>query len=157
MNYEIKQEDKCIVVGFYFVGLWEQMVKKGFEQLMMWVDNKNIVLKEWVVVYYDNLDEIFVEKLCCDIVVMVLNNFMFFENSEGVILIEILGGQYVVVVVCVVGDDFVKFWYQFFNSFLQDSVYEMLLKFCFEVYLNNGVEDGYWDIEMYVVVQLKYY
>lgn len=33
----------------------------------------------------------------------------------------------------------------------------MLLKFCFEVYLNNGVEDGYWDIEMYVVVQLKYY
>lgn len=157
MNYEIKQEEKRIVVGFYFVGSWEQTVKKGFEQLMMWVDSKNIVSKEWVVVYYDNLDEIFVEKLRCDIVVTVSGYFTFFENSEGVILIEIIGGQYAVAVVRVVGDDFVKFWYQFFNSFLQDSVYEMLLKFCFEVYLNNGAEDGYWDIEMYVAVQLKYY
>lgn len=92
MNYEIKQEDKCTVVGFYLVGLWEQMVKKGFEQLMMWVDSKNIVLKEWVAVYYDNLDETPAEKLCCDTVVMVLNNFMLSENSEGVILTEILGG-----------------------------------------------------------------
>ncbi|SPW55519.1 DNA gyrase inhibitory protein [Escherichia coli] len=25
-----------------------------------------------------------------------------------------------------------------------------LPKPCFEVYLNNGAEDGYWDIEMYV-------
>lgn len=59
---------------------------------MMWVDSKNIVSKEWVVVYYDNLDEIFVEKLRCDIVVTVSGYFTFFENSEGVILIEIIGG-----------------------------------------------------------------
>lgn len=43
MNYEIKQEDKRTVAGFHLVGPWEQTVKKGFEQLMMWVDNKNIV------------------------------------------------------------------------------------------------------------------
>ncbi|STI47236.1 DNA gyrase inhibitory protein [Escherichia coli] len=55
----------------------------------------------------------------------------------------------------VVGDDFAKPWYQFFNSLLQDSAYEMLPKPCFEVYLNNGAEDGYWDIEMYVAVQPK--
>ncbi|EFB6045940.1 DNA gyrase inhibitor, partial [Escherichia coli] len=28
---------------------------------------------------------------------------------------------------------------------------------CFEVYLNNGAEDGYWDIEMYVAVQPKHH
>ncbi len=43
MNYEIKQEDKRTVAGFHLVGPWEQTVKKGFEQLMMWVDSKNIV------------------------------------------------------------------------------------------------------------------
>ena len=53
--------------------------------------------------------------------------------------------------------DFAKPWYQFFNSLLQDSAYEMLPKPCFEVYLNNGAEDGYWDIEMYVAVQPKHH
>ena len=37
MNYEIKQEEKRTVAGFHLVGPWEQTVKKGFEQLMMWV------------------------------------------------------------------------------------------------------------------------
>ena len=46
MNYEIKQEDKRTVAGFHLVGQWEQTVKKGFEQLMMWIDSKNIVPKE---------------------------------------------------------------------------------------------------------------
>ena len=132
MNYEIKQEDKRTVAGFHLVGPWEQTVKKGFEQLMMWVDSKNIVPKEWVAVYYDNPDETPAEKLRCDTVVTVP-------------------------VARVVGDDFAKPWYQFFNSLLQDSAYEMLPKPCFEVYLNNGAEDGYWDIEMYVAVQPKHH
>ena len=94
MNYEIKQEDKRTVAGFHLVGPWEQTVKKGFEQLMMWVDSKNIVPKEWVAVYYDNPDETPAEKLRCDTVVTVPNNFTLPENSEGVILTEISGGQY---------------------------------------------------------------
>ena len=157
MNYEIKQEEKRTVAGFHLVGPWEQTVKKGFEQLMMWVDSKNIVPKEWVAVYYDNPDETPAEKLRCDTVVTVPNNFTLPENSEGVILTEISGGQYAVAVARVVGDDFAKPWYQFFNSLLQDSAYEMLPKPCFEVYLNNGAEDGYWDIEMYVAVQPKHH
>ncbi len=157
MNYEIKQEDKRTVAGFHLVGPWEQTVKKGFEQLMMWIDSKNIVPKEWVAVYYDNPDETPAEKLRCDTVVTVPNNFTLPENSEGVILTEISGGQYAVAVARVVGDDFAKPWYQFFNSLLQDSAYEMLPKPCFEVYLNNGAEDGYWDIEMYVAVQPKHH
>ena len=157
MNYEIKQEDKRTVVGFHLVGPWEQTVKKGFEQLMMWVDSKNIVPKEWVAIYYDNPDETPAEKLRCGTVVTVPGYFTLPENSEGVILTEISGGQYAVAVARVVGDDFAKPWYQFFNSLLQDSAYEMLPKPCFEVYLNNGAEDGYWDIEMYVAVQPKHH
>lgn len=80
MNYEIKQEDKRTVAGFHLVGPWEQTVKKGFEQLMMWIDSKNIVPKEWVAVYYDNPDETPAEKLRCDTVVTVPNNFTLPEN-----------------------------------------------------------------------------
>ena len=134
MNYEIKQEEKRTVAGFHLVGPWEQTVKKGFEQLMMWIDSKNIVPKECVAVYYDNPDETPAEKLRCDTVVTVPGYFTLPENSEGVILTEISGGQYA-----------------------QDSAYEMLPKPCFEVYLNNGAEDGYWDIEMYVAVQPKHH
>lgn len=71
MNDEIKQEDKRTVAGLHLVGPWEQTVKKGFEQLMMWVDSNNIVPKEWVAVYYDNPDETPAEKLRCDTVVTV--------------------------------------------------------------------------------------
>lgn len=155
MNYEIKQEDKRTVAGFHLVGPWEQTVKKGFEQLMMWVDNKKLCLrngspsititqmkhpsKSYVVTRWFPLE----------------NNFTLPENSEGVILTEISGGQYAVAVARVEGDDFSTPWYQFFNTLLQDSAYQMSPKPCFEVYLNNGAEDGYWDIEMYVAVQPK--
>lgn len=130
MNYEIRQEDKRTVAGFHLVGPWEQTVKQGFEQLMMWVQNKNIIAREWLAVYYDNPDETPAEKLRCDTVVSVAR---------------------------VTGDDFAKPWYQFFNSLLQDGAYEIAPKPCFEVYLNNGAEEGYWDIEMYVAVQPKHH
>lgn len=38
---------------------------------------------------------------------------------------------------------------------MQDTTYTIAAKPCFEVYMNNGMEDGYWDIEMYVPVQPK--
>lgn len=57
------------------------------------------MLVEWIVVYYDNLDVVFVEKFCCDIVVFVVENFILLDNSEGVIVIVIEGGEYVIVVV----------------------------------------------------------
>ncbi len=114
---------------------------------MMWVDSKNIVPKEWVAIYYDNPDETPAEKLRCDTVVTVPGTLFYASKTvRALILTEISGGQYAVAVAGVVGDDFAKPWYQFFNSLLQDSAYEMLPKPCFEVYLNNGAEDGYWGI-----------
>ncbi len=48
------------------------------------------------------------KKLRCDTVVTVPGYFTLPENSEGVILTEITGGQYAVAVARVVGDDFAK-------------------------------------------------
>lgn len=88
-------------------------------------------------------------------VVMVLDDFVILENSEGVMMMEIVVGDYVVVKVCVENYDFVMLWYQFFNFFLQDNKFQMVLKLCFECYFNDGNVDGYWDIEMFIVVEYK--
>ena len=155
MEYEIKQVEKRIIAGFQMVGPWEQTVKQGFEQLMMWVDGKQIVPLEWIAVYYDNPDVVPEEKLRCDTVVSVPEGFEIPENSEGVIQTELAGGDYAIAVARVENHDFATPWYQFFERLMQDSTYAIAAKPCFEVYLNNGMEDGYWDIEMYVPVQLK--
>ncbi|BBV30280.1 MULTISPECIES: DNA gyrase inhibitor SbmC [Citrobacter] len=155
MEYEIKQVDKRRIAGFHMVGPWEQTVKQGFEQLMKWVDGKQIVPLEWIAVYYDNPDVVPAEKLRCDTVVSVPEDFAIPENSEGVILTEVAGGDYAVAVARVENHDFATPWYQFFDRLLQDTTFEIAAKPCFEVYMNNGIEDGYWDIEMYIPVQSK--
>ena len=155
MEYEIKQVDKRRIAGFHMVGPWEQTVKQGFEQLMKWVDGKQIVPLEWIAVYYDNPDVVPAEKLRCDTVVSVPEDFAIPENSEGVILTEVAGGDYAVAVARVENHDFETPWYQFFDCLMQDTTFEIAAKPCFEVYMNNGIEDGYWDIEMYIPVQSK--
>lgn len=155
MEYEIKQVDKRRIAGFHMVGPWEETVKQGFEQLMKWVDGKQIVPLEWIAVYYDNPDVVPAEKLRCDTVVSVPEDFAIPENSEGVILTEVAGGDYAVAVARVENHDFATPWYQFFDCLMQDTTFEIAAKPCFEVYMNNGIEDGYWDIEMYIPVQSK--
>ena len=155
MEYEIKQVDKRRIAGFHMVGPWEQTVKQGFEQLMKWVDGKQIVPLEWIAVYYDNPDVVPAEKLRCDTVVSVPEDFAIPENSEGVILTEVAGGDYAIAVARVENHDFATPWYQFFDRLMQDTTYEIAAKPCFEVYMDNGMEDGYWDIEMYIPVQSK--
>ena len=153
MEYEVKQIAARKIAGFHMVGPWEQTVKQGFEQLMMWVDGQQIPAREWLAVYYDNPDEVPAEKLRCDTVVSVDDDFVIPPNSEGVIMAEVAGGLYAVARARVIDHDFSTPWYQFFDSVLKDETHCLAAKPCFEIYRNNGAEDGYWDIEMFVAVE----
>lgn len=106
MDYSIKHQNKRKIAGFHMVGPWEQTVKQGFEQLVMWVDGKHIQPLEWVAVYYDNPDEVPAEKLRCDTVVTVPDDFVIPTNSEGVILTEVAEGEYAVATARVENYDF---------------------------------------------------
>ncbi|MGU3415425.1 DNA gyrase inhibitor SbmC [Enterobacteriaceae bacterium C34A] len=156
MDYSITQQQKRVVAGFHMVGPWEQTVKQGFEQLAMWVNGHKVPAKEWVAVYYDNPDEVPAEKLRCDTVVTVAEGFTPPENSEGVIVTEVEGGLYAKAAARVLDHDFATPWYQFFNSVLQDKEHDLAAKPCFELYLNDGNQEGYWDIEMYVPVKKRH-
>ncbi|STW78514.1 DNA gyrase inhibitory protein [Klebsiella michiganensis] len=96
MDYNVKSVGKKKIAGFHLVGPWEQTVKQGFEQLMMWVDNSQVPAQEWVAVYYDNPDEVPAEKLRCDTAVTVADDYQIPEGSEGVMMTEIAGGDYAV-------------------------------------------------------------
>jgi DNA gyrase inhibitor len=152
MDYSIKQQQKRKIAGFHLVGPWEQTVKQGFEQLVMWVDGRHIEPLEWVAVYYDNPDEV-PAKNCAAIRPLRCRTILYpgkqrrrhDENRGGIMpwrrrVVE--------------NYDFATPWYQFFNSLLQDNKYQMALKPCFERYLNDGNADG-WDIEMYIAVEHK--
>jgi DNA gyrase inhibitor len=155
MEYSIKQENRRVVAGFHMVGPWEQTVKQGFEQLAMWVNGQKIPAKEWVAVYYDNPDEVPAEKLRCDTVVTVGEGFTPPANSERVIVTEVAAGTYAKAPARVLEYDFSTPWLQFFNSMLEDKDYELDARPCFEIYLNDGNQDGHWDIEMYIPVKKR--
>ena len=87
MNYSITTLGKKTIAGFHLVGPWDQTVKQGFEQLMMWVENHQVPAREWVAVYYDNPEEVPAEKLRCATAVAVDEDYVIPANSEGVILI----------------------------------------------------------------------
>ncbi|NPE72299.1 DNA gyrase inhibitor SbmC [Dickeya dadantii] len=153
MNYNVQHVDKRHAAGFHLVGPWEQTVPQGFEQLMKWVDEHAVQPLEWVAVYYGNPQETPPEKLTADTVVSVSADFRLPADGEGAITTEIAAGQYAIARVRVSNDDFGMSWQAFFAALLGDGKTIDPARACFEVYLNDGYSDGFWDIDMHIPVQ----
>ena len=152
MEFNVQQVHERKVAGFHMVGPWEKTVQQGFEQLSLWVKSHKVVGEEWLAVSYDNPDVVPAEKLRCDTVVSVAEDFTVPENSEGVITTRIEAGQYAVARAKVDDGDFAKPWNIFFDSLLADNRYQLTGKPCFEHYLNDGSESGVWEVDMYIPV-----
>jgi DNA gyrase inhibitor len=155
MEFNVQQVPGRKVAGFHMVGPWEQTVQQGFKQLALWVKSQNLACNEWLAVYYDNPDEIPPEKLRCDTVLSVPEDFVIPENSEGIMITHIEGGEYAVARATVDNNDFAKPWNDFFEKLVGDSRFQMTGKACFEHYLNDGSESGVWEIDMYVPIASK--
>lgn len=155
MEFNVTQVAPKKIAGFHMVGPWEKTVRQGFEQLALWVKTQQIPATAWLAVYYDNPDVVPAEKLRCDTVVAVADDFVVPENSEGVITTHIDAGQYAVARARVDNNDFTTPWKQFFEALLADSRYDITGGPCFEHYLNDGTQSGVWEIDMYVSVSSK--
>ncbi len=94
------------------------------------------------------------EKLRADVVISVPDDFVIPENSEGVMKTELPGGLYAVARAKVRNEEFKEAWEAFFDDLMVDTQYRMALRPCFEVYLNCAQDDGYWEIDMYIPVDL---
>ena len=78
---------------------------------------------------------------------------MILRKGQILRLTDIDGGEYTVARARVENYDFATPWYQFFESLMESKTHQMAMKPCFEVYLNDGNQDGYWDIDMYIAVE----
>lgn len=125
MNYSVTPLGKKTIAGFHLVGPWDQTVRQGFEQLMMWVEGRQVPAREWLAVYYDNPEDVPAEKLRCATVVAVDEDYVIPANSEGVIITAIAGGDYACARARVVDHDFATPWRQFFDSLLQSTAYRI--------------------------------
>ncbi|WP_058911308.1 DNA gyrase inhibitor SbmC [Entomohabitans teleogrylli] len=155
MNYQIQSWPGRTVAGFHMVGPWETTVCQGFDQLALWVKSNNIHSGEWLAVYYDNPEITPPEKLRCDTVISVPEDFVIPDNSEGVILTQIEGGLYAVAHARVDDNNFAAPWMDFFSALMQDEKYTFSPKPTFDHYLNDGSESGVWEFDMYIAVQEK--
>ena len=118
MGYNVKQSEQRRIAGFHLVGPWEEKVKQGFQQLLLWVEHNQIQPLEWVSVYYDNPDEVPPEKLRCDVAITVERDFQVPVNSAGVITTDIPGGHYAVMNARVYNEDFEGSWNLFLYFFV---------------------------------------
>lgn len=108
--------------------------------------------REWVAVYYDNPEEVPAEKLRCVTAVTVDEDYVIPANSEGVIPRRLPAG---------ITPAPARGWWITTSplrgcSFRQPAAEHGVShrpQPCFEVYLNDGNHDGYWDIDMYVPVE----
>lgn len=153
MEYNVKQVDTRTIAGFHLVGPWDVTIKQGFEQLNIWVKNKQIQPVDWICAYYDDPDQVPPEKLRCDVVVSVADDFVIPENSEGVMKTALPGGLYAVARAKIYNEAFKDAWESFFDALMTEKQYQVAPRPCFELYLNCVQDDGYWEIDMYIPVE----
>lgn len=152
MEYQIQNVPERTLAGFHLVGPWERTVKQGFEQLGVWVKSQKYQASEWIAVYFDNPEITPPEKLRCDTMVTVPEDFVVPPNSEGVTCTRLDGGLFAVARARVANDDFSTPWRDFFAQLAADKHYQCREAPCFELYLCDG-SGGVWDIEMYIAVK----
>lgn len=142
------------VVGFHWVGPWEQTVPLGFEQLSAWV-KKHHLEGDWLAVYHDDPDGVPADQLRCDTVISVSDDFILPANGdESVRLMTLAGGLYAIGLATVENNAFFAAWENVYHQLEADGRYRLTGKPCYERYLNDGSESGVWEVEMLIPVIL---
>ena len=141
------------VVGFHWLGPWEETVPQGFEKLMNWATPRQLY-GELLAVYYGDPDVVPAEQLRCDTVMAVPDDFVLPDNTEeGVRLITIAEDLYAVGQATIENNAFFEAWETLFDQVEADGNYQLTGKPCYERYLNDGSLSGEWQLEMLIPVK----
>lgn len=151
--FTVQQVAARKVVGFHWIGPWEENVPQGFEQLMSWALSHHLY-GELLAVYYDDPDAVPAEQLSCDTVMAVEDDFILPDDSEsGVRLMTIPGDLYAIGLATIENNAFFEAWERLFSQIEADGSYQLTGKPCYERYLNDGSLSGVWQLEMLIPVK----
>ncbi|MCS3430503.1 GyrI-like domain-containing protein [Klebsiella sp. BIGb0407] len=151
--FSVQQVAARKVVGFHWLGPWEETVPLGFEKLVHWAANHHLD-GELLAVYYDDPDVVPAEQLRCDTVMSVPDDFVLPEDAQkNVRVMTIAEDLYAIGLASVQNNAFFEAWEKLFDQVEADGRYQLTGKPCYERYLNDGILSGEWQLEMLIPVK----
>ncbi|MCK8583392.1 DNA gyrase inhibitor SbmC [Yersinia ruckeri] len=154
MAFRIIEKTPLQVISMRVVGSYGETIPQGFNQLFSWHQHHQIPAQTWLALYWDNPETTPAAELRADVACSVADDFVLPANaSEGVLLQVIPGGTYAVYRTRVIDGDYAKAWGELYGQHLPASGYVPAEGACYEVYLNDGQADGYFDIDIYQSVE----
>jgi DNA gyrase inhibitor len=154
MAFNIVEKQSQQIVSIRVVGPYHETIPQGFNQLTQHYTQHQIPGKEWLALYWDNPETNPPGELRADVSLSVADDYVLpVELNEQLQLQVIPGGVYAVYHTRVTDDDYAKAWSKMYNQHLPQSGYRPAEGACYEVYLNDGITDGYFDINIYQSVE----
>jgi len=152
MEFMIVERPARKLVSYRVVGPYDKTIKEGFRHLMARSERHHQKHLEWLTLFHDNPDTTPEEKLRADPSVCVADNFIL-DDAEGLTLQTLPGGTYAAYHTTVADGNFAKAWTEFYSQYIAESGYRPDGKACYEHYLNDGSENGVWDVVFYQHVE----
>ncbi|HFR4115313.1 TPA: DNA gyrase inhibitor SbmC [Yersinia enterocolitica] len=154
MAFKIIEKQPQQIVSIRVVGPYHETIPKGFDQLSSLYTQYQIPGKDWLALYWDNPETNPPAELRADVSLSVADDYVLPpELSDHLQLQVIPAGLYGVYHTRVSDDDYAKAWGELYNQHLPQSGYRATEGACYEVYLNDGRADGYFDIDIYQSVE----
>lgn len=152
MDVQIVTREALNLAYIRVIGPYAETMPGGFERLVQWAAPRNLLAGEWFALYWDNPQVTPAEQLRTDVALSVPTGT---EVAGEVALQTLPAGLYACHRCRVENDDFATPWLALFNEWLPNSGYQLAEGPCFDQYLNDGQEAGYWDLLICIPVLPK--
>ncbi|WP_145514244.1 DNA gyrase inhibitor SbmC [Yersinia massiliensis] len=154
MTLKIVEKEPQKIVGIRAVGPYHETIPRAFDQLSSLYAQYQIPGKDWLALYWDNPETNLPAELRADVSLSVADDYVLpTELSDQMQIQTIPGGLYAVYHTRVTDDDYAKAWGELYHQHIPQSGYRPVEGACYEVYLNDGRTDGYFDIDIYQSVE----
>ncbi|AJJ11897.1 gyrI-like small molecule binding domain protein [Yersinia rohdei] len=150
MTFKIVEKHPQQILSIRLVGPYHETIPQGFKQLSALYTEHHIPGKDWLALYWDNPETNPPAQLRADVSLSVAPDYVLPEELRDQLQLQVIpGGLYAVYHTRVTDDDYAKAWSELYHRHLPQSGYQPAEGACYEVYLNDGTVDGYFDIEIY--------
>ncbi|OWF82873.1 hydroxyacid dehydrogenase [Yersinia frederiksenii] len=154
MTFKIVEKQPQHVVSIRVVGPYHETIPLGFDQLSSLYAQHQIPGRDWLALYWDNPETNPPAQLRADVSLSVADDYVLPEELSNQLQLQVIpGGCYAVYSTRVTDDDYAKAWGELYHQHLPQSGYRPADGACYEVYLNDGRSDGYFDIDIYQSVE----
>lgn len=148
MSFEIDERHALRLAYIRVTGPYPEVIGPGFNRLLAWCQKKNIQ-GDYYALYWDNPDITPPEALTTDVAVTVTDDVL---GDHEVQIQDMSSGMYASKTVRIENHDFEGAWREFFSEIALSEYRYRVPDPCSERYLNDGMADGVWDVELIIPV-----